>query len=177
MPTNPFLFPSLPMSRMGDLPNACGVYVVRSSLGWIYVGQSVCIRQRLFEHGDRFAKYGDCSVYYAICSNLEAVRLELQLKLELQPLANKQITQLENTYTLPVVRRKKSSGVVSKLPQLLKDRNLSLTAVAARSGLSHQTIGKIYRNHFDRLDVATIESLCRCLGLRSINELLEVDLD
>lgn len=62
----------------------------------------------------------------------------------------------------------------SKLPELMKQRGLDQKTLAAKTGLSPTTVGKLYRNHFDRIDNHTVTTLCKYFGLRQLDELIEV---
>ena len=62
----------------------------------------------------------------------------------------------------------------SKLPELMKAREVDQKTVAAATGLSPTTVGKIYRSHFDRIDNHTVTRLCKYFGLRKLDELLEL---
>lgn len=64
--------------------------------------------------------------------------------------------------------------MISKLPDLMEGRNLDQKTLAAKTGLSPTTVGKLYRGHFDRIDNHTVTTLCRYFGLKSISELIEV---
>ena len=65
--------------------------------------------------------------------------------------------------------------MISKLPDLMKVAGLDQKTVAARTGLSPTTVGKLYRCHFDRVDNHTIKTLCVFFGLKSISELIEIE--
>lgn len=66
--------------------------------------------------------------------------------------------------------------VISKLPELMKSRDgLDQKTLAAKTGLSPTTVGKLYRGHFDRIDNHTVTTLCKFFGLRSISELVEIE--
>jgi DNA-binding Xre family transcriptional regulator len=65
--------------------------------------------------------------------------------------------------------------VISKLPDLMEKRQgLDQKTLAAQTGLSPTTVGKLYRGHFDRIDNHTVTTLCRFFGLKSISELIEL---
>ncbi|MEQ9549397.1 MAG: helix-turn-helix transcriptional regulator [Coleofasciculus sp. G3-WIS-01] len=65
--------------------------------------------------------------------------------------------------------------VISKLPTLMKQKSLNQKTLAAQTGLSPTTVGKLCRNHFDRIDNHTVKTLCKYFGLRSISELIEIE--
>jgi DNA-binding Xre family transcriptional regulator len=65
--------------------------------------------------------------------------------------------------------------VISKLPELMSQRGLDQKTLAAKTGLSPTTVGKIYRGHFDRIDNHTVKTLCTFFGLKSINELIDIE--
>lgn len=64
--------------------------------------------------------------------------------------------------------------VRSKLQALMAVRQIDQKSLAAQTGLSPTTVGKIYRNHFDRVDNHTVVALYRFFGLKSLDELFEV---
>jgi DNA-binding Xre family transcriptional regulator len=66
--------------------------------------------------------------------------------------------------------------VICKLPELIKARGgLDQKTIAAQTGLSPTTVGKLYRGHFDRIDNHTVEALCKYFGLKTISDLIEVE--
>lgn len=65
--------------------------------------------------------------------------------------------------------------MISKLPDLMNAQSLDQKTLAARTGLSPTTVGKLYRGHFDRIDNHTVTTLCRYFGLKSISQLIEVE--
>ena len=62
----------------------------------------------------------------------------------------------------------------SKLPDLMKEKGVDQKTVAAATGLSPTTVGKLYRSHFDRIDNHTVTVLCKYFGLRKLDDLLEL---
>ena len=66
--------------------------------------------------------------------------------------------------------------VICKLPELMKARvGLDQKTLAAQTGLSPTTVGKLYRGHFDRIDNHTVKTLCKYFGLKTISDLIEVE--
>jgi DNA-binding Xre family transcriptional regulator len=61
-----------------------------------------------------------------------------------------------------------------KLPELMRPRNLDQKTVAAETGLSPTTVGKLYRSHFDRIDNHTVTLLCKYFGIKRLDDLLEI---
>lgn len=62
----------------------------------------------------------------------------------------------------------------SKLPTLMEKKGVDQKTVAAETGLSPTTVGKLYRSHFDRIDNHTVTTLCRYFGLTKLDDLLEL---
>ena len=62
----------------------------------------------------------------------------------------------------------------SKLPDLMKEKGVDQKTVAAATGLSPTTVGKLYRSHFDRIDNHTVLALCKYFGLSKLDDLLEL---
>lgn len=62
----------------------------------------------------------------------------------------------------------------SKLPELMKAKAVDQKTVAAATGLSPTTVGKLYRSHFDRIDNNTVIQLCKYFGLRTLDQLIEL---
>ena len=62
----------------------------------------------------------------------------------------------------------------TKLPALMKLRGVDQKTVAAATGLSPTTVGKLYRNHFDRIDNRTVIELCRYFQIRELGDLIEI---
>lgn len=52
-------------------------------------------------------------------------------------------------------------------------RDLSLRQVARESGVSLSTLQRINRQQLSRLNLATVDQLCRYFGVRSVAELIE----
>lgn len=62
----------------------------------------------------------------------------------------------------------------SKLSALMEQKGVDQKTVAAATGLSPTTVGKLYRNHFERIDNHTVVQLCKYFKLRRIDELIEL---
>lgn len=56
----------------------------------------------------------------------------------------------------------------------MHDRGLDQKTLAAQTGLSPTTVGKIYRGQFNRIDNHTVTTLCLYFGLKSIADLIEI---
>jgi putative transcriptional regulator len=65
--------------------------------------------------------------------------------------------------------------MISKLPELMKQRGVSQRTVAAQTGLSTTTISKLYRNHIDRFDSSTVTKLCKYFELKTLSDLIEIN--
>jgi DNA-binding Xre family transcriptional regulator len=65
--------------------------------------------------------------------------------------------------------------MISKLPDLMKQRGVDQKTVALHTGLSPTTVSKLYRNHLDRFDSRTVTTLCKYFQLKTLSELLEID--
>jgi putative transcriptional regulator len=65
----------------------------------------------------------------------------------------------------------------TKLPQLMEERQINQKTLAAQTGLSPTTVGKMYRGHFDRIDNHTIIKLCKFFGLTKLDDLIELVLE
>ena len=64
--------------------------------------------------------------------------------------------------------------MICKLPQLMEQEGIDQKTLAAKTGLSPTTVGRLYRGHFDRIDNNTVTTLCKYFDLRSISELIEI---
>lgn len=62
----------------------------------------------------------------------------------------------------------------SKLPALMKEKGVDQKTVAAATGLSPTTVGKLYRSHFDRIDNHTVIQLCRYFKIKKLDDLIEI---
>jgi DNA-binding Xre family transcriptional regulator len=62
----------------------------------------------------------------------------------------------------------------SKLPALMEKKGVDQKTVAAATGLSPTTVGKLYRSHFDRIDNHTVIALCKYFRLRKLDDLIEI---
>jgi DNA-binding Xre family transcriptional regulator len=65
--------------------------------------------------------------------------------------------------------------VISKLPELMSKKGVDQKTLAAKTGLSPTTVGKLYRGHFDRIDNHTVKTLCIFFGLRTISDLIDIE--
>jgi len=65
----------------------------------------------------------------------------------------------------------------SKLPYLLQKQGIDQKTLAARTGLSPTTVGKIYNNHFKALETHTVTTLMKYFKLKRIDDLIEVVLE
>jgi putative transcriptional regulator len=63
--------------------------------------------------------------------------------------------------------------VICKLKQIMDADGLSQLEVAEATGLSPTTVGKLYRNQFERIDKATLITLCQYFR-KGIGDLFEV---
>ena len=64
--------------------------------------------------------------------------------------------------------------MISKLAELMVSEGLDQKTLAAKTGLSPTTVGKIYRSQFNRIDNHTVTTLCLYFGLKSISDLIEI---
>ena len=62
----------------------------------------------------------------------------------------------------------------SKLPALMEKQGIDQKTLAARTGLSPTTVGKIYNNHFKAIDSHTVTALMKHFRLKRLDDLLEV---
>lgn len=62
----------------------------------------------------------------------------------------------------------------SKLRFLLEKHGIDQKTLAARTGLSPTTVGKIYNNHFKALETHTVTTLMKYFKLKRIDDLIEV---
>lgn len=62
---------------------------------------------------------------------------------------------------------------ISKLGQLMESRGLNQSELSRATGLTHNTIRKFLKGHFDRLDGETVDTLMQYFGLSSLSELVE----
>lgn len=56
----------------------------------------------------------------------------------------------------------------------MESKGLDQKTLAAETGLSPTTVGKIYRNQFNRIDNHTVTTLCTYFGLKTISDLIEI---
>jgi DNA-binding Xre family transcriptional regulator len=62
----------------------------------------------------------------------------------------------------------------SRLPALMEKRGVDQKTVAAATGLSATTVGKLYRSHFDRIDNHTVMTLCKYFQIKKLDDLIEL---
>lgn len=56
----------------------------------------------------------------------------------------------------------------------MQAKGVDQKTVAAATKLSPTTVGKLYRNHFDRIDNHTVTTLCKYFDLTDIGQLIEL---
>ena len=62
----------------------------------------------------------------------------------------------------------------SKLPELMAAAGVDQKTLAAQTGLSPTTVGKLYRSHFNRIDNHTVVTLLKRFQLTRLDDLIEV---
>lgn len=62
----------------------------------------------------------------------------------------------------------------SKLPALMEKQGIDQKTLAARTGLSPTTVGKVYNNHFKAIDTHTVGMLMKHFKLKRLDDLFEV---
>ncbi|WP_009631574.1 helix-turn-helix domain-containing protein [Synechocystis sp. PCC 7509] len=63
--------------------------------------------------------------------------------------------------------------VICKLKQVMDEQGLNQSQLADATGLSPTTVGKLYRNQFERIDKDTLMVLCKFFR-KGIGDLFEV---
>jgi DNA-binding Xre family transcriptional regulator len=67
--------------------------------------------------------------------------------------------------------------MICKLKNLLEQHKISQLGLAQQTGLSHGTVGKLARGEFTRIDENTVISLCKFFNLRTISDLIEIQME
>lgn len=62
----------------------------------------------------------------------------------------------------------------SRLPELMEAAGVDQKTLAAETGLSPTTVGKLYRSHFNRIDNHTVVALLKRFKLTRLDDLIEV---
>ena len=62
----------------------------------------------------------------------------------------------------------------SKLPELMEREGIDQKTLAAETGLSPTTVGKLYHSHFNRIDNHTVIVLCQRFKLSKLDDLIEL---
>jgi len=62
--------------------------------------------------------------------------------------------------------------IESRLSRLLGERRMKLSELAKLSGVSYQTLWKLYHDKTERADYATLNAICRALGV-GVGDILE----
>ena len=63
-----------------------------------------------------------------------------------------------------------------KIKHLMDKQNIKQSHLAEATGLSPTTVGKLYRNQFERIDKVTLITLCKFFRV-GIADLFEVELE
>ena len=64
--------------------------------------------------------------------------------------------------------------MISRLAEVIESAGVDQKTLAAQTGLSPATVGKLARGHFNRIDNHTVEALCKWFRLSSIADLIEI---
>jgi len=62
--------------------------------------------------------------------------------------------------------------IESRLSRLLGERRMKLSELARLSGVSYQTLWKLYHDKTERADYATLDAICRTLDV-GVGDILE----
>ena len=62
--------------------------------------------------------------------------------------------------------------IESRLSRLLGERRMKLSELARLSGVSYQTLWKLYHDKTERADFETLNAICRALGV-GVGDILE----
>lgn len=162
--------PSLPMCRKTELPKVSAVYFAIDSFGQVqYIGRSNNIRNRWLKAHHRQSALdgiGDINIAWVEVSDSSLLsHIEQALIDYFDPPLNGLRAELKSL---------NNGGLKSKLPDLMKEKGVDQKTVAAATGLSPTTVGKLYRRHFDRIDNHTVTALCKYFELRKLDDLLEL---
>lgn len=161
--------PSLPLANRKQLPPILGIYFAIDSLGVVqYIGQSVNIRNRWLRHHrqSQLEAAGNIRIAWAEVSESSLLN---QIEQALIDYFDPPLNGLRNKIDRPANDRLRS-----KLQELMQVKGVDKKTVAAATGLNPATVGKLYRNHFDRIDNHTITSLCEYFGLKDLGQLIEL---
>lgn len=66
--------------------------------------------------------------------------------------------------------------MICKLKELMKEAGVNQFQLSKATGLSPTTVGNLYRNRFTRVDVTTLETLCKHFGV-GVERILEATFD
>lgn len=67
--------------------------------------------------------------------------------------------------------------IINHLSREMGARRLTIQQVANASGLAYSTVLDLYHDRAKRLDVRTLDALCKAVGVASLGELFEYRLD
>lgn len=59
----------------------------------------------------------------------------------------------------------------------MERKGLDQKTLAAQTGLSPTTVGKVYHGQFNRIDNHTVKTLCLYFGLKTISDLIDIQWD
>jgi putative transcriptional regulator len=62
--------------------------------------------------------------------------------------------------------------IVNYVSRAMGERRLSIAEVARRSGLAYSTVHDLYHGKAKRVEFATLDKVCRAIGVESIVEVL-----
>jgi excinuclease UvrABC nuclease subunit len=161
--------PSMCLSRRSELPEAPAIYFAIDSLAQIqYIGRSRNLKKRWHSHHRQFQLdvIKNVRIAWLQCDDVSLLGdIEAALIEWFSPPLNGLRNELKGL---------NNGGLKSKLPDLMKQKGVDQKTVAAATGLSPTTVGKLYRSHFDRIDNHTVIALCKYFELQKLDDLLEL---
>lgn len=63
--------------------------------------------------------------------------------------------------------------IINRVSRVMGERRMSISEVARRSELAYTTVHDLYHGRAQRLDIGTLNVLCRTLNVESVADLLE----
>jgi DNA-binding Xre family transcriptional regulator len=161
---DPLQLPSVGLTDKKQLPQIPCIYFAIDIYDQIqYIGRSINPRQRWQNH-HRQAQLIGCRIAYMECDVALLDEVETALIEWFSPQLNGMRSPVADL----------GAVVNCKLSALMQAMGVDQKTVAEGTGLSPTTVGKLCRNHFDRIDNHTAIQLCKYFGLKTLDDLIEI---
>lgn len=172
--------PAVSLENRKGLPQAAGIYMAIDAAETVqYIGRSNNLRKRWLQHHCQgYIANGGRIAYLEVSEVTLLPGIERALIQWFDPVLNRCLkpkkVKVKIGKNLDIyLNNTPTNTVLCKLKRLMEDEGLNQLQVSEATGLSPTTVGKLYRNQFERIDKATLITLCKYFRV-GIEQLFEV---